>query len=101
MNRRVPRTCVVESVLACTHETRRPSPQYLIKSTDEKADSFPPQSNVFSFLPCISCLRKLLRFLMSIHLRFHSILGLCSWNRNCLFDLDKVDSEKYIVISMR
>lgn len=96
MNRRVPRTCVRSWIgFACTHETRRPSPNTWLKAPMRKLMAFLPKCNVFSFLPSVNFheyenyLDFSCRYIPAV--RFYP--WLCSSNYS--FDLDKTDSEIY------
>lgn len=96
MNRRVPRTCVRSWIgFACTHETRRPSPNTWLKAPMRKLMAFLPKCNVFSFLPSVNFheYENYLDFSCRYIPAFRFYPWLCSSNYS--FDLDKTDSEIY------
>lgn len=93
MNRRVPRTCVRSWIgFACTHETRRPSPNTWLKAPMRKLMAFLPKCNVFSFLPSVNFheYENYLDFSCRYIPAFRFYPWLCSSNYS--FDLDKTDS---------
>lgn len=80
---------------ACTHETRRPSPNTWLKAPMRKLMAFLPKCNVFSFLPSVNFheYENYLDFSCRYIPAFRFYPWLCSSNYS--FDLDKTDSEIY------